>query len=174
MAGVAETDRKQITALEPPNRTGVILNSPGWVGQRLRCVWGVYIAYRSYTALRAAIFAIPLAHCICAAAPAAMCQTMPLFGVHQHFFGESTLLPAFVAVENIQQRTGRGHDYLDSDGNRGTRWSCQARIGLPPPIEIYLLLPRRGVTAIALWKTPTQAKIYPLSQASCAYLTGRR
>ncbi len=33
-------------------------------------------------------------------------------GVHQHYFGESTILPAFVAVENIQRGQGRVMQYL--------------------------------------------------------------
>ncbi len=37
-------------------------------------------------------------------------------GVHQHYFGESTILPAFVAVEDIQRGQGRVMQYLDSMG----------------------------------------------------------
>ena len=37
-------------------------------------------------------------------------------GVHQHYFGENTLLPAFVAVESIQRGQGEVMDYLDEMG----------------------------------------------------------
>lgn len=37
-------------------------------------------------------------------------------GVHQHYFGESTILPAFVAVEDIQRGQGQVMRYLDGMG----------------------------------------------------------
>lgn len=59
-------------------------------------------------------------------------------GVHQHYFGESSLLPAFVAVEDIQRGQGEVMGYLsemDID-------PLVMRHALTtPPDEIYLLLP---------------------------------
>lgn len=37
-------------------------------------------------------------------------------GVHQHYFGESTVLPAFVAVEDIQRGQSQVMGYLDEMG----------------------------------------------------------
>ncbi len=59
-------------------------------------------------------------------------------GVHQHFFGESTLLPAFVAVEDIQRGQGEVMTYLDQ---MGIDPLVMQHALVTPPDEIYLLLP---------------------------------
>lgn len=59
-------------------------------------------------------------------------------GVHQHYFGENTYLPAFVAVEDIQRGQGEVMAYLDTMGVS----PLVMRHGLEtPPDEIYILLP---------------------------------
>ena len=59
-------------------------------------------------------------------------------GVHQHYFGESTILPAFLAVEDVQRGQADVMNYLDDMG-------VDVRVmGLAlstPPDEIYILLP---------------------------------
>jgi len=59
-------------------------------------------------------------------------------GVHQHYFDENTLLPAFVAVEDIQRGQAQVVGYL-------SRMGVDLRIMEPalatPPDEIYILLP---------------------------------
>ncbi|WP_338550668.1 hypothetical protein [Roseovarius phycicola] len=59
-------------------------------------------------------------------------------GVHQHYFGESTILPASFAVEDIQAGQGEVMLYLDEMG-------IDPLIMVPalttPPDEIYVLLP---------------------------------
>ncbi|QFT59277.1 hypothetical protein FIU94_10610 [Sulfitobacter sp. THAF37] len=59
-------------------------------------------------------------------------------GVHQHYFGESTILPAFVAVENIQRGQGEVMAYLDS---MGIDPLVMRHALVTPPDEIYVLLP---------------------------------
>ena len=58
-------------------------------------------------------------------------------GVHQHYFGQSTILPAFVAVEDIQRGQGEVMAYLDEMG-------IDPMVMRPalatPPDEIYVLL----------------------------------
>lgn len=58
-------------------------------------------------------------------------------GVHQHYFGQSTVLPAFMAVEDIQRGQGEVMAHLDAMG-------VDVRLMGPalatPPDEIYLLL----------------------------------
>lgn len=61
-------------------------------------------------------------------------------GVHQHYFGESTILPAFVAVESIQRGQGRVMQYLDSMGI-DTRIMQHAL--LTGPDDIYILTPEQ-------------------------------
>ncbi|MWD28866.1 hypothetical protein E0K89_015405 [Aquicoccus sp. SCR17] len=59
-------------------------------------------------------------------------------GLHQHYFGESTILPAFVAVENIQRGQGEVMAYLDEMGV--DPMVMTHALGTPPD-EIYLLVP---------------------------------
>lgn len=59
-------------------------------------------------------------------------------GVHQHYFGESTILPASFAVEDIQRGQSSVMAYLDEMG-------IDLRLMRPamatPPDEIYILTP---------------------------------
>ncbi|MBJ3762062.1 hypothetical protein ILP92_04795 [Maribius pontilimi] len=59
-------------------------------------------------------------------------------GVHQHYFGQSSVQPAFMAVEDIQRGQGQVMEYLVEMG-------IDPRIMQPalltPPNEIYILLP---------------------------------
>lgn len=59
-------------------------------------------------------------------------------GVHQHYFGENTLLPAFTAVSDIQRGQGAVMRYLDE---MGVDPMMMAPGLATPPDEIYLLLP---------------------------------
>ncbi|MGY3439651.1 MULTISPECIES: hypothetical protein [unclassified Marinovum] len=59
-------------------------------------------------------------------------------GVHQHYFGESSLLPAFVAVEDIQRGQGEVMGYLSE---MGIDPLVMRHALTTPPDEIYLLLP---------------------------------
>ncbi len=60
-------------------------------------------------------------------------------GVHQHYFGQSTLLPAFVAVEDIQRGQGDVMGYLD---DMGIDPLVMRHALVTPPDEIYVLLPK--------------------------------
>ena len=59
-------------------------------------------------------------------------------GVHQHYFGESTLLPAFIAVEDIQRGQGEVMVYLDE---MGIDPMVMQHALTTPSDEIYVLLP---------------------------------
>ncbi|APX21611.1 MAG: hypothetical protein CML50_23765 [Rhodobacteraceae bacterium] len=59
-------------------------------------------------------------------------------GVHQHYFGESTILPAFVAVEDIQRGQGEVMIYLE---DMGIDPLVMSHALTTPADEIYLLLP---------------------------------
>ena len=59
-------------------------------------------------------------------------------GVHQHYFGENTALPAFLAVEDIQRGQGEVMDYLIE---MGIDPAVMRHALHTPPDEIYLLLP---------------------------------
>lgn len=59
-------------------------------------------------------------------------------GVHQHYFGENTLLPAFTAVSDIQRGQGQVMQYLS---DMGVDPMMMTHALLTPPDEIYVLLP---------------------------------
>jgi len=61
-----------------------------------------------------------------------------LVGVHQHYFGENTALPAFLAVEDIQRGQGEVMAYLDE---MGVDVRVMEHALTTPPEEIYVLLP---------------------------------
>ncbi|MDP2082890.1 MAG: hypothetical protein U0934_10765 [Pseudotabrizicola sp.] len=69
-----------------------------------------------------------------------------LVGVHQHYFGENTLLPAFLAVESIQHGQGEVLDYLDS---MGIDLRLSAKAMQTPPANIYILV-EEELTGFAL------------------------
>lgn len=135
--GDAERIEKQLAALEPKPK-GVILNSPGGSVQDALTL-GRYLRQADLTtALRSGD--------ICYSAcpyllPAGTQRTIPddaSVGVHQHYFGESTLLPAFVAVEDIQRGQGEVMRYLDT---MGIDPLVMQHALVTPPGEIYVLLP---------------------------------
>lgn len=74
---------------------------------------------------------------ILAAGVARRVSRAALVGVHQHYFGESTLLPAFVAVESIQHGQAQVLDYLSG---MGIDLRLSARAMQTPPANIYILL----------------------------------
>jgi hypothetical protein len=59
-------------------------------------------------------------------------------GVHQHYFGENTILPAFLAIKAIQRGQGEVMSYLQ-DMDIDLR-AMQPAL-LTPPDEIYVYLP---------------------------------
>jgi len=59
-----------------------------------------------------------------------------LVGVHQHYFGENTALPAFIAVDDIQRGQGEVMEYL-SEMDIDPLIMRHALV--TPPNEIYLL-----------------------------------
>ncbi|ABD56328.1 hypothetical protein [Jannaschia sp. CCS1] len=61
-----------------------------------------------------------------------------MVGVHQHYFGENTALPAFLAIEDIQFGQGQVMAHLDAMGI-DVRLMQHALI--TPPEAIYVLLP---------------------------------
>jgi hypothetical protein len=59
-------------------------------------------------------------------------------GVHQHSYGESTVLPAFLAIEDIQRGQGEVMEYLDA---MGVDLRLMQHALATPPQEIYILIP---------------------------------
>ncbi|NSX54626.1 hypothetical protein [Parasulfitobacter algicola] len=63
-------------------------------------------------------------------------------GVHQHYFGQNTVLPAFMAVEDIQRGQGEVMGYLEE---MGIDPLIMQPALLTPPDEIYILTPEELV-----------------------------
>ncbi|WOI57070.1 hypothetical protein [Palleronia sp. LCG004] len=68
-------------------------------------------------------------------------------GVHQHYFGQNSVQPAFMAVEDIQRGQGQVMEYLV---DMGIDPRIMRHALVTPPDEIYILLPEEleeyGVT----------------------------
>lgn len=61
-------------------------------------------------------------------------------GVHQHYFGTNSALPAFLAIDSIQRGQGEVMSYLDS---MGVDPLVMQHALVTPPDEIYVLLPEQ-------------------------------
>ena len=98
VAGDAERIEKQLAGLDPKPQ-GVILNSPGGSVQDALLL-GRYLRDADLTtALRSGDVCYSACPYLLAAGTRRTIPDDASVGVHQHYFGESTLLPAFVAVE---------------------------------------------------------------------------
>lgn len=116
----------------------VTLNSPGGsvsdalaIGKRLR-------ADKRETQVLAGDICMSACPYVLAAGVARRVDHEAAVGVHQHYHGENTLLPAFVAVEQIQAGQGRVLEYLDE---MGIDPMLMRHSLATPPKEIYVLLP---------------------------------
>jgi len=137
VAGDAERIAKQFANLDPaPDK--VFLNSPGGsvqdaleLGRYLR---GEGLA----TALREGDICYSACPYLLAGGTSRTVPDSGSVGVHQHYFGQSTILPAFVAVEDIQRGQGEVMRYLDE---MGIDPLVMQHALVTPRDEIYVLLP---------------------------------
>jgi hypothetical protein len=114
----------------------VYLNSPGGsvmdalaIGERLRSL-------NAETAMSDADVCLSACPYILAAGTQRSIPDGAWVGVHQHFFGENTALPAFLAVEDIQRGQGEVMTYLS---RMGIDPLVMQHALVTPPDEIYLL-----------------------------------
>lgn len=70
-------------------------------------------------------------------------------GVHQHYFGENTYLPAFLLVSDIQAGQGEVMTYLDE---MGIDLLLMSKAMMTPPDDVYILVPDE-LTGFALATT---------------------
>lgn len=135
--GDAERIEKQLAELAPKPE-GVILNSPGGSVQDA-LILGRYLRSADLTtALRSGDICYSACPYLLAAGTSRTIPEDASVGVHQHYFGESTLLPAFVAVNDIQRGQGEVMTYLD---RMGIDPLVMQHALVTPPSEIYVLLP---------------------------------
>ena len=137
LPGDAERIEKQLADLAPQPE-GVILNSPGGSVQDALML-GRYLRQAELTtALRSGDICYSACPYLLAAGTSRTIPDDASVGVHQHYFGESTLLPAFVAVDDIQRGQGEVMTYLDG---MGIDPLVMQHALVTPPNEIYVLLP---------------------------------
>lgn len=135
--GDATRIAKQIDALDPAP-TRVILNSPGGTVREALDLGRHIRAAGLATALREGDICYSACPYLLAAGVTRNVPDEASVGVHQHYFGENTLLPAFVAVEDIQRGQGEVMSYLDE---MGIDPLVMRHALVTPPDEIYVLLP---------------------------------
>ncbi|WP_280321202.1 ATP-dependent Clp protease proteolytic subunit [Sulfitobacter faviae] len=136
-AGDAERIVKQLSELTPTPEE-IYLNSPGG-SVRDALELGRYLRREELnTALREGDICYSACPYLLAAGAARAVPESASVGVHQHYFGESTILPAFVAVEDIQRGQGEVMQYLD---DMGIDPMVMQHALVTPPDEIYVLLP---------------------------------
>jgi len=136
-AGDAERIAKQIEALDPqPDR--VLLNSPGGSVRDALDLGRFLRDAELNTAMRDGDICYSACPYLLASGVTRDVPDTASVGVHQHYFGQSTILPAFVAVEDIQRGQGEVMRYLDQ---MGIDPLVMQHALVTPPDQIYVLLP---------------------------------
>ena len=136
-AGDAERIVKQLSELTPPPEE-LYLNSPGG-SVRDALELGRHLRREGFhTALRDGDICYSACPYLLAAGETRTVPDSASVGVHQHYFGKSTLLPAFVAIEDIQRGQGEVMRYLN---DMGIDPLVMQHALVTPPDEIYVLLP---------------------------------
>jgi hypothetical protein len=136
-AGDGERMAKELDAL-PQQPRRIILNSPGGSVQEALALGRFLRAEGFNTALRDGDICYSACPYLLASGVARDIPDGGSVGMHQHYFGESTLLPAFVAVEDIQRGQGEVMGYLDE---MGIDPLVMRHALVTPPDEIYILVP---------------------------------
>ncbi|MEL6884876.1 MAG: hypothetical protein AAFP87_10235 [Pseudomonadota bacterium] len=136
-AGDADRIIAQLGTSEPEPKV-LILQSPGGsvhdalvLGRHIR-------AQGMQTQMLAGEFCYSACPYLLAAGTARDIDSDASVGVHQHYFGENTLLPAAFAVEDIQRGQGEVMTYLDE---MGIDPLVMTHALSTPPDQIYVLLP---------------------------------
>ncbi len=135
--GDASRILKQIEELRiPPER--ILLNSPGGSVQDALILGRALRRAGFDTELREGDICYSACPYLLAAGVNRRVPDSASVGVHQHYFGKNALLPAFVAVEDIQRGQGEVMRYLDG---MGIDPLVMQHALVTPPDEIYVLLP---------------------------------
>lgn len=120
----------------------ILLNSPGGSVQDALSIGRALRRAGFDTAMRAGDICYSACPYLLAAGVNRLVPDTASVGVHQHYFGKNVLLPAFVAVEDIQRGQGEVMRYLDQ---MGIDPLVMQHALITPPNEIYVLLPEELV-----------------------------
>ncbi|MEP3785659.1 hypothetical protein [Ascidiaceihabitans sp.] len=137
--GDADRISKQILEATPKVKLLVLQSPGGTVGEALDL--GRFIRAQAIdTEMRNGEICYSACPYVLAAGTTRTIDDAASVGVHQHYFGESTILPARFAVEDIQRGQGEVMVYLDAMGIDPL--VMQHALSTPPD-EIYVLLPEQ-------------------------------
>ncbi|WP_204318727.1 hypothetical protein [Pseudooceanicola aestuarii] len=135
--GDAERILAQLDTVEPAPET-FILNSPGGSVQDALALGRALRKRGVTTRMEEADICLSACPYLLAAGTTRSAASGARIGVHQHYFGENTFLPAFTAVSDIQRGQGEVMRYLS---DMGVDPMMMSHALVTPPDEIYLLLP---------------------------------
>lgn len=135
--GDAERLGALITSADPKPET-LILQSPGGSVQDALALGRTLRAEGIATRMLSGEFCYSACPYLLAAGATRQIDPQSSVGVHQHYFGENTLLPAAFAVEDIQRGQAEVMTYLDEMGIDPL--IMQHALSTPPD-QIYVLLP---------------------------------
>jgi len=136
-AGDAARIIDQLETLEPAPET-LILQSPGGSVQDALALGRHVRAQGMRTQMLAGEYCYSACPYLLAAGTTRDISEDASVGVHQHYFGENTLLPAAFAVEDIQRGQAEVMSYLD---DMGIDPLVMTHALSTPPDQIYVLLP---------------------------------
>ncbi|MFC7704332.1 hypothetical protein ACFQXB_09010 [Plastorhodobacter daqingensis] len=140
--GDAERFLAHLEGLEAPPTTLWLASPGGSVADALE-IGQILRARGLATAVAAGDICLSACPYVLAAGTSRAAAEGAMIGVHQHYFGENTLLPAFLAVEDIQRGQGEVMGYLEE---MGIDLRLMRHALLTPPDEIYILLPEELAT----------------------------
>lgn len=127
----------QIDRAEPPVSRLVLQSPGGSVGDALEL--GRHLRARGLdTVMLAGEICLSACPYILAGGRSRQIAPEALVGLHQHYFGENSLLPAYLAVEDIQRGQAEVMDFL---AEMGIDPLVMRHALSTPPDEIYILLP---------------------------------
>ena len=132
-----DTDRlTEFLMTVDPAPTQVFLNSPGGSVQDALAMGRTLRALGVATRMTATDICLSACPYLIAAGTTRTIESGALVGVHQHYFGENTVMPAFMAVSDIQRGQGEVMEYL---ADMGIDPLIMRPALATPPDEIYLL-----------------------------------
>lgn len=121
-----------------PAPTQAFLNSPGGSVQDALAMGRALRDLGLATRMTASDICLSACPYLLAAGTTRSVEDGALVGIHQHYFGENTALPAFMAVSDIQRGQGEVMEYL---ADMGIDPLIMRPALATPPDEIYLLTP---------------------------------
>ncbi len=131
---------KEYLATDPTMPAMIRLNSPGGSVQDALLIGRQLRAAEVETVMGAGDICLSACPYILASGLSRNIHNDAQVGVHQHYFGTKSALPAFLAVEDIQRGQGEVMAYLN---DMGVDPLIMRHALVTPPDEIYVLLPEQ-------------------------------